>query len=249
MSDRANSLLGNRALIVFMGSLLLFTGHAFSCGHGKGAKSEKSDERGHGRVGVGVNVDLGGVGRRKAEADPFAVPVESSTTSRSEGKKAKKPVKESGSGNTFAHIQLTGEKAKDENNPPGPINISDNVPSSSPAGPSTVEAPPPDKEKKQTTTQTVAINPIDKLPAGYKIVKKETSWGTPSFIAVLDSARPSLPLAWDAKHGVWTPPGFVPDAGDPDRSFNQTTGQNAFWDDKAKSWIDTKTGKALTYEQ
>lgn len=63
-----------------------------------------------------MSVDLSGVGRRKAEADPFAVPVESSSTSsRSEGKKtAKKPAKEStSSGNAFTNIKLTGEKAKD----------------------------------------------------------------------------------------------------------------------------------------
>ena len=57
---------------------------------------------------------MGGVGRRKAEADPFAVPSEaSSTSSRSEEKKTKKPARESGSGNAFANIKLTGENAKD----------------------------------------------------------------------------------------------------------------------------------------
>lgn len=86
---------------------------------------------------------------------------------------------------------------------------------------------------------------IDKLPSGYHIVKGKDS----GFHADPDGIRPGLPLAWDDKHGVWTPPGFVPDASDPDRSFNQTTGQNAVWDEKAGKWIDTKTGKPLTYEQ
>ena len=53
---------------------------------------------------------MSGVGRRKAEADPFA---DSSSTSRTEEKKGKKPPKESSSGNAFSSIQLTGEKAKD----------------------------------------------------------------------------------------------------------------------------------------
>jgi len=53
------------------------------------------------------------VGRRQAEPDPFATT--SSSTSRTEEKKSsKKPVKEStGSGNAFADIKLTGEKAKE----------------------------------------------------------------------------------------------------------------------------------------
>jgi hypothetical protein len=61
--------------------------------------------------------------------------------------------------------------------------------------------------------------------------------------------RPSLPLAWNEAHGTWTPPGYAPNAGDPDRAFNQTTGGNAVWDDKAGRWIDTKTGQSLSYEQ
>jgi hypothetical protein len=73
-----------------------------------------SHHRDRARVGVGVGVDLGGVGRRRAEADPFAVPIESSSTSsRNEGKKTKKPAKESGAGNAFANIKLTGPDAKD----------------------------------------------------------------------------------------------------------------------------------------
>jgi hypothetical protein len=68
----------------------------------------------HARFGVGASVDLGGVGHRQREADPFAVPSESSSTaSRSEAKKTKKPAKESSSGNAFANVKLTGPDAKD----------------------------------------------------------------------------------------------------------------------------------------
>jgi hypothetical protein len=71
-----------------------------------------------------VNIDLSGLGRRRTEADPFAVPTESSSTSQGEErktrftsqgeeKKTRKKAKESGSGNLFASVQLTGEQAKD----------------------------------------------------------------------------------------------------------------------------------------
>ncbi len=82
---------------------------------------------------------------------------------------------------------------------------------------------------------------IKKLPPGYSI----TSTGA----AKWDGWRPGLPLKWDGKKGVWGPPGFIPAEGDPDRWFNVNTGQNAVWDDKKQQFIDTKTGKPLTYEQ
>jgi len=65
----------------------------------------------------------------------------------------------------------------------------------------------------------------------------------------LTGPRPSLPIVWDEDKGVWLPPGFVHDPGDPSRAFNQTSGGNAVWDDEAQRWIDTKTGNPLTYEQ
>lgn len=78
-----------------------------TCGGGK--------SRDRARVGVGVNVDLSGVGRRKAEADPFAVPANSSSnSSQSETRKTRKPSQEStSSGNAFADIKLTGPQSKD----------------------------------------------------------------------------------------------------------------------------------------
>ena len=48
---------------------------------------------------------------------------------------------------------------------------------------------------------------------------------------------------------MWTPPGFVPNAEDPEHAFNQTSGQNAFWDDQTKQWTDSKTGQPLDFEQ
>jgi len=86
---------------------------------------------------------------------------------------------------------------------------------------------------------------MKKLPSGYKIVHGRDG----GFHAEPDSLRPGLPLAWDEAHGTWTPPGYVPNVGDPDRAFNPTAGQNAVWDDKAGKWIDAQTGKVLSYEQ
>ncbi len=90
---------------------------------------------------------------------------------------------------------------------------------------------------------------MQKLPDGYVVKKEKTTDGRDSFIARWDGVRPGLPLWWDERHGVWTPPGFGYDPSDPDRIFNQTTGKNGVWDDKARQWIDAQTGKPLTYEQ
>lgn len=83
---------------------------------------------------------------------------------------------------------------------------------------------------------------MEKLPTGYHI-----DGGRPG-VAKPDG-RPGLPIVWDPDKGVWGPPGFVSDPGDPNRAFNQTTGKNAVWDDKAHQWIDAQTGKPIGYEQ
>jgi len=86
-----------------------------------------SKEHGHGYshggggvgIGVGATIDLSGIGQRRAEADPFAVPAASQpVTARTEEKlpRAKKP-KETANANPFAGVQLTGEQAKEKSNP------------------------------------------------------------------------------------------------------------------------------------
>lgn len=89
---------------------------------------------------------------------------------------------------------------------------------------------------------------VTTLPTGYHLgpIGDDNPKGG---VAKLDGPRPGLPISWDDEHGTWRPPGFVPASGDPDRLFNQTTGQNAVWDDKAGGYIDTQTGKAIGYEQ
>jgi hypothetical protein len=210
-------------------------------------------EHGHGHdhgggvgVGVGVNVDLGGIGQRRAEPDPFAVSGSGQPVAQTEEKpKTPKKPREVTTSNAFADVQLTGAQAKEENSPPGPINISDNAADSSSSLPQTQEKP---KGKPTQTTYMDRELPkaFKELPTGYKLVKTESGL---SFYAKWDGLRPGLPIVWNAKHGAWMPPGFVPVAGDEDRGFNQTSGQNCVWDEKSKQWIDTKTGKGLTYEQ
>jgi hypothetical protein len=96
-------------------------------GGGKGGKHH--DRHGHehgGSVGVGGTVDLGGVGQRKREPDPFAVSGGGSTTSHTQEKhRTKTKAHEVTTTNPFTEIKLTGKEAKQEVNPPGPINVSD----------------------------------------------------------------------------------------------------------------------------
>jgi hypothetical protein len=87
---------------------------------------------------------------------------------------------------------------------------------------------------------------IEKLPTGYHI--DPPGEGYKPGVAHPDGL-PGLPIIWDDAHGTWMPPGFVPEPGDPNHLFNQTTGQNAVWNDKTGSYIDTQTGKALPYAQ
>ena len=67
----------------------------------------------HARVGVGATVDLSGVGRRKAEADPFAVSGGSPTSETHEKPKTKKKEASSTKDNPFTDVKLTGNQAKE----------------------------------------------------------------------------------------------------------------------------------------
>ena len=88
-----------------------------TCGSGgKGDKHHgKEKEHGHAGVGVEVNVDLSGVGQRKAEPNPFATTNEPSV-SHTQEKTTKKHTQESTAA-TFDKIDLTSEKAKDLEEP------------------------------------------------------------------------------------------------------------------------------------
>jgi hypothetical protein len=87
-------------------------------GSGKSGGGKHHDHHGddHGSsVGVGGTVDLGGVGQRKAEADPFAA--SGGTTSYTAPDKPKKKEKSAGKSDPFANVELTGARAKAASNP------------------------------------------------------------------------------------------------------------------------------------
>lgn len=84
----------------------------------------KQHGHGHSRgggvgFGVGATIDLGGIGQRRAEPDPFAVPAgPQPVTARTQEKPpaAKKP-RDVAKTNPFAGVQLTGEQAKEQSSP------------------------------------------------------------------------------------------------------------------------------------
>ena len=87
--------------------------------HQTGRRGYHGSGRGGAGVGVGATIDLGGIGQRRAEPDPFAVPAERQpVTARTEEKPppAKKP-REAAKTDPFAGVQLTGEQAKEQNSP------------------------------------------------------------------------------------------------------------------------------------
>lgn len=89
---------------------------------------------------------------------------------------------------------------------------------------------------------------IERLPQGYHIDPPGKD-GSPVPGVAIPDGRPGYRITWDQTHGTWRPPGFEPSAGDNDHVFNPTTGQNGVWDGDKQQWIDTQTGKPLTYEQ
>src|SRR6202011_6227499 len=143
-------------LFVFIGFFLI-VGYAFGkpagcpcspctcspchCGGGGGKSGSKhhGKDREHGdraSVGVGANVDLGGIGHRKAEADPFAVSGGGSTSTAShtrEKTKTKRRDHDAVEINPFTDVNLTGAQAKGDTTPPGPINVSDPPAQTNPA--------------------------------------------------------------------------------------------------------------------
>jgi hypothetical protein len=88
----------------------------------KSHQAGKQYGHGHSRgggVGFGATIDLGGVGQRRPEPNPFAVPAASQpVTARTEEKlqPAKKP-RNVAKTDPFAGVQLTGPQAKGESNP------------------------------------------------------------------------------------------------------------------------------------
>jgi hypothetical protein len=149
-----------------------------SCGGGKGGKHHHD----HGNVGVGMNVDLGGVGQRKAEADPFAVGGGSTTPHTQEKHKSKTKENEVTTTGSFSNVELTGEKAKDEGNRPGPINISDD------------NENPPQLPKAETFTPPT-MDDLKKARDDYHTAEGKFKDGDPDYQAALKQFNANVGIA------------------------------------------------------
>jgi hypothetical protein len=154
-------------LVFTAGIALMFGTHALACGPGGGSKS-KSSGGGVG-VGVGVNIDLGGIGQRKREGDPFAPGGGGQPVSRTQKKpQTIRKQHEPSTTSDFANVELTGEKAKGEIEPPKPLNVSDEN--------EEMEPPVLAKGEVFTTTPKTTGSPMEQFKAAkdaYRKARKE----------------------------------------------------------------------------
>jgi Arc/MetJ-type ribon-helix-helix transcriptional regulator len=108
----------------------------------------------HTEVGVGVDIDLSGIGQRRLEPNPFAVsgPPAPRTQARTEKPKTKEKQHEITTPNPFANVALTGPEAKEESEPPGTINVADNQDQTTESPPPATQEKPKEKKKKPKPT-------------------------------------------------------------------------------------------------
>ena len=116
-------------LVFSVGIALMFDTHAIACGPPMGGgKSKHSGGGGDGvgvGVGVGASVDLSGIGHRNREPDPFAVGGSQQVARAPKKPQTTRKPREPSTTSDFANVELTGEKAKGEIEPPKPLNVSD----------------------------------------------------------------------------------------------------------------------------
>jgi hypothetical protein len=150
------------SIIVFTAAIaLMFGAHALACGPGGGGKG-KSSGGGVG-VGVGVNIDLGGIGQRNREPDPFAVGGGGQSVARTQKKpQTTRKRREPSTTSDFANVELTGEKAKGEIEPPKPLNVSEE----------NEEVPVLPKSEVFTTTPKTTGSPKEQLEAAKDACRK-----------------------------------------------------------------------------
>ena len=163
-----------------------------TCGGGSGGKTTKNttsktsksesyhkgkdrhgEHESRGGVGVGVNIDLGGVGQRRAEPDPFAVGRSQPVARTQEKPKTPKKPQEAVKTNDFAGVELTGEKAKAESAPPSSMNVSNDEveqPSLPPTEVFTKEKP------KQLTKDDLQKGHDAHHAAQQKYLEKQPGW-------------------------------------------------------------------------
>jgi hypothetical protein len=144
-------------LLFTAGIALMFGTHAIACGpHGGGGKS-KSSGGGFG-AGGGVVIDLGGIGQSKPEGDPFAVGGGGQPAVRTVKKpQTTRKQHEPSTTSDFTNVELTGEKAKGEIEPPTPLRVSDENEEMRP--------PVPPKGEVFSTTPKTTGSPKEQLNA------------------------------------------------------------------------------------
>lgn len=149
--------------------------------HEGGRGKHHGDSHGGLDVGIGVNVDLGGIGHRSAEPDPFAVggpqPV-AHTQERPEKPRTKETPREITTPNPFSNVALTGPQAKEESEPPGPISVS-NDEETPPA------LPPNDTFAPKTNAPSDPMDDLKKAKDAYKTAEKKFFDNDPDYQAAL----------------------------------------------------------------
>jgi hypothetical protein len=83
-------------------------------------KEDHGGHSSHTEFGVGMDIDLSGIGQRRPEPDPFAVsgpPPPPRTQERPEKPKTKEKQREVVKSDPFTNVQLTGPQAKAESDP------------------------------------------------------------------------------------------------------------------------------------
>jgi hypothetical protein len=153
---------------------------------------DRHDEHGsHVGVGVGVNIDLGGIGQRRAEPDPFAVggpqPV-ARTQEKREKPKTKEKQHDITTPNPFSNVELTGPEAKAESAPPGPVNVSDEREVEQPT------LPPTDVFTKQKPKE-FTMDDLQKAKDAYKTMEKKFLDGDPDYQAALKQFKTYVSIA------------------------------------------------------
>ncbi|PYS58800.1 MAG: hypothetical protein DMF76_18305 [Acidobacteria bacterium] len=187
--------MNSRAFIsVFVtASILLFPGVTFAktascpcspckcspctCGGGgsKSSGGKHHDRHGHDHgssFGVGGTVDLGGIGHRTSEPNPFGVGGGEKPVAHTEEKRTTKRKEHEPTGSTFDEIKLTGIEGKGEIAPPGTFNVNND------------DEKPPDLPKGEVfTPKTATIDDVKKahddyLKAWSDWVKKQPNWNS-----------------------------------------------------------------------
>jgi hypothetical protein len=195
-----------------------------TCGGGKG--KHHHDHEGA-RVGGGANIDLGGVGQRKGEPDPFATSGGSTTARTEEKPKTKRHEHDVVGSDPFTNVSLTGQQAKGDTKPPGPINVSDPP----------KQATPTDKDQ--------TANPSDNLKkasAAYKEAQKTARQADPNYKGLSIKAFGSDPKVDHTKAKAK----FVKLVKKIDEQFDQSDEGKKLHADWVKAYEDSlKTGEKV----